>query len=37
MATRSRGVIDYERSVFINCPFDKDCFPLLSAMLWPQR
>ena len=28
------SVADFERSVFINCPFDKDYFPLLKAMLW---
>ena len=27
-------VADFERSVFINCPFDPEYFPLLKTMLW---
>ncbi len=34
MDQRESSIEDFERSVFINCPFDEDFFPLLKAMLW---
>ncbi len=34
MDSESSGLSDFEKSVFINCPFDKAYFPLLKAMVW---
>ncbi len=34
MDTESASLASYERSVFINCPFDDTYKPLLKVMLW---
>ena len=30
----SAGAVDFKKSVFVNCPFDKDYYPLMRALLF---